>query len=239
MRSGDTAIGFTTTLTAGGSQTVDLSLGAEPPGSVSGSVQIVNAPGGSRTSVILVVESTFDELFARGVAPPGLRAPEAGAAPNISGAYAIAGVPAGRYVVLAAFENDGLVRDPDLSIGGTSILHITVTAGADTVVDGFKITEALAVISPGADGIEVVNGTPTISWADDSSEDAYALEVYNALGEIVWTTPLPASSGSDPSLTYGGAALVSGMYYQFRATSLRAGVPISRTEDLKGVFYVP
>jgi hypothetical protein len=27
-----------------------------------------------------------------------------------------------------------------------------------------------------------------------------------------------------------------GMIYQFRATSIKGGVPISQTEDLKGVF---
>jgi hypothetical protein len=38
-----------------------------------------------------------------------------------------AGVPDGKYVALAAFENDGLVRDPDTSIGGTQIVHLTVS----------------------------------------------------------------------------------------------------------------
>src|SRR6185295_4592457 len=51
---------------------------------VSGSVQIVNAPGGSKTSVILVVEDTFDPNAARGEVPRGLRAPKKGA-PNVSG----------------------------------------------------------------------------------------------------------------------------------------------------------
>ncbi len=36
-----------------------------------------------------------------------------------------------------------------------------------------------------------------------------------------------------------GPALVPGMYYQFRATSIKAGIAISRTEDLRGVFYLP
>ena len=42
------------------------------------SVQIVNAPGGSATSVILVVEDTFDANVARGEVPRGLRSPKAG-----------------------------------------------------------------------------------------------------------------------------------------------------------------
>ncbi|HQP36195.1 MAG TPA: hypothetical protein PLI95_13495 [Polyangiaceae bacterium] len=32
------------------------------------------------------------------------------------------------------------------------------------------------------------------------------------------------------------APLSPGMYYQFRVVSMKGGVPISATEDLKGVF---
>ncbi len=61
-------------------------------------------------------------------------------------------------VVLAAFENDGLVRDPDTSIGGTTIVHIEVMAGQTQVdlAESFKVTGALDVVSPGADTIEIV-----------------------------------------------------------------------------------
>ena len=99
-----------------------------PVGSVSGSVSIVNAPGGSMTSVVLVVASTFNEAMKRGEVPPGLRAPKAGV-PSVSGAFAIDGVPDGNYVVLAAFENDSLVRDPDTSIGGTQIQRVQIGDG--------------------------------------------------------------------------------------------------------------
>jgi hypothetical protein len=110
---------------------------------VSGSVQIVNAPGGSTTSVILVLESTFVEATARGQSPPGLRA-----AP-VSGGWSIEGVAPGDYVALAAFENDLLVRDPDTSIAGTEIVRFTVPAGGAPVDlgDGFKVTGALAAWS--------------------------------------------------------------------------------------------
>jgi hypothetical protein len=46
-------------------------------------------------------------------------------------------------------------------------------------------------------------------------------------------------SGKDPSVVYDGDALQSGMTYQIRITSWKDGSPISRTEDLKGVFIVP
>lgn len=199
---------------------------------VSGSVQIVNGGGSSSTSVILVLEDTFDDMQKRGEAPPGLRAG------NVTGAFSISGVPDGRYVVLAAFENDGLVRDPDTSIGGTQIAHITV-AGADNAIStGFKITGALAVISPGANDIEPVTGNPTFSWEDDSSEDSYDVEVFDALGTSVWKTSGNFDQGGNKPATvdYAGPTLEKGMIYQFRATSVKGGVPISSTEDLKGVF---
>ncbi|MBI5482781.1 MAG: carboxypeptidase regulatory-like domain-containing protein [Deltaproteobacteria bacterium] len=224
------------TLAAGQTLDVDLAINDLQAGTVSGTIQIVNAPGGAKTSVILVVEGTFDERLARGETPPGLRAPDAGLPPDVSGAYTITGVPAGRYVVLAAFENDGLVRDPDLSIGGTSILHVQVTAGQTTTVDGFKVTEALKVLGPGATGPEQVTSAPTLSWKDDSSEDEYEITVFDAFGNEVWTATEPRHTGDNPAVAYGGP-LEAGMYYQFRVTSFKSGVPISRTEDLLGVFY--
>jgi hypothetical protein len=195
-------------------------------------VQIVNAPGGSLTSVILVVEDTFDELAIRGEAPPGLRAAD------VSGAWSIAGVPDGRYVALAAFENDGLVRDPDTSIGGTELVHVTVAGADQTLSQGFKVTGALAALAPGADGPEFVDGAPRFEWEDDSSEDSYTLSVIDALGNVTWeASDIMGPRGSAPvTLEYAGPTLQRGMYYQFRAVSIKDGVPISSTEDLKGVF---
>lgn len=226
--------------TVGGDEVeVDLGVADQDTGSVSGTVQIVNAPGGSQTSVILVIESTFDEILARGQTVPGLRDPEPGTVPSVTGEYAFEDVPAGRYVILAAFENDDLVRDPDVSIGGTSILHIEVPPGMATSIEGFKVTEALPIIGPGADEAEAVTEAPTFAWKDDSSEDQYHVEVFDAFGSLVWEQTIEGVSGADPTLAYGGPALVAGMYYQFRVTSLKDGVPISRTEDLEGVFFVP
>lgn len=216
----------------------DLQLSEAEVGTVQGSVQIVNAPGGSVTTVILVVESTFDEVFGRGQAIPSLRDPLPGIAADVDGDYEFTGVPAGRYVVLAAFENDQLVRDPDTSIGGTSTLHIEVQPGQTTTVEGFKVTEALEILAPGAEGPEEVGASPTFTWVDDSSEDEYLVEVFNAFGEIIWSTTIPGVSGSQPSVDYAGPPLGSGLYYQVRVTSFK-GAALSRSEDLKGVFYLP
>ena len=225
--------------------TVDVSAGAETGGvtlqandkpavSVSGNVQIVNAMGGSATSVILVLEHTFVESLARGEAPPGLRAA------NVTGAFSIEGVPDGKYVVLAAFENDGLVRDPDTSIGGTELVRLEVAGQDVALAESFKVTGALAVESPGANDIETVSEPLTLSWEDDSSEDEYQVQVFDAFGSLVWETSGNFDPGGNKpaSVAYDGPALESGNLYQFRATSIKDGVPISSTEDLKGVFLV-
>jgi hypothetical protein len=166
---------------------------------------------------------------------------------NVDGDFTIEGVPAGTYVVLAAYENDLLVRDPDTNIGGTGFVHIEVTAGEASfgIADSFKVTEALAIVSPGAMGPEAVDGSPTLEWADDSSEDWYDVRVYDAFGVEVWNSlEIPGVSGSQTvTLEYGGP-LDPGMYYQFRVTSWRQPgngdpAPISSTEDLRGVFYLP
>lgn len=214
---------------------VDLLPSDAPLGSVSGGVSFVNA-GAKTTSVVLVVESTFNETLARGEVPRGLRAYP------VTGTYSFADVPSGDYVVLAAFENDDLVRDPDTSIGGTATQRISV--GSENVaVDGFKITGALAVVGPGAEAAEVVTGDVSFEWADDSSEDGYEVTVLDTFGNEVWKdTEVPSVSGSKSvTLAYGGPALAPG-HYQFRAVSWRDSkgtrTYISATEDLKGVFII-
>lgn len=230
------------TVTVAAVEVVDVVLAASSDGvaTVSGSVNIVNAPGGVQTSVILVLASTFDPATVRGEAPPGLRA-----AP-VDAAFEIPGVPPGRYAVLAAFENDELVRDPDEGIGGTEVVFVDV-AGVDIALDAsFKVTEALAITSPGASGLETVSAIPDLIWADDSSEDGYELRIYDAFGELVFeNTEIPGVSGSATVTgTWDGAEPVAGMIYQFRAWSFRDGAMgrsyISATEDLEGVFlYQP
>jgi hypothetical protein len=227
-----------------GSTSDALLEGAEAQlGNVSGSVNIVNAPGGSATSVVLVPESVFDSRLERGAVPLGLRAPGLPHLPSVSGAFQIEQVPPGDYVVLAAFENDSLVRDPDTSIGGTALQHVTVgTSETVAMSQSFKITEHLAIVGPGAQTPERVAGPVTFRWRDDSSEDRYELELHTALGDLVWEqrAVFGGRGGEDVELAYTGPALTPGMVYQFRVTSFRdrsgETTAISRSEDLRGVF---
>ena len=216
---------------------VNLDWVSDAVARVDGKIELVNPEAGKDTSVIFVVREAFFPNVASGEAPPGLRVG------HITGAFAINGVPDGNYVVLAAFENDFLVRDPDTAIGGTDIVYITVAGGSMTIDQSFKVTGALDVVRP--DNEEPVSNMPELVWADDSGEDHYEIRVYNAFGELMWEKlDVPGVSGDqEVTVVYNdngtGMALVPGMLYQFRATSIKqGGTPISRTEDLRGVFLV-
>lgn len=214
-----------------------------PTATLNGSVNLVaGAPG--PTSVVLLVESTFNASLVRGEEPPGLRAPDPGIAPNVTSAWSVAGVPDGRYVVLAAFENDGDVRDPDPNIAGTQIPHIVVSGGA--VVNGvqpsFKVTGAVSVVSPGAgDAMDLASAQPTFTWQTYPSAKTYDVTLFDAMGRVVWSQGgLPAATGQNNTTTYNGSTpLSSGKVYQWRAMARgNAGNPISLTEELRGVFRV-
>ena len=234
------------TQTLAGADVDDLLL-AEEQGSLTtltGTLQIVNAPNFTATSVVLAVKSTFNQVLGRGDIPAGLRAPRDGA-PNVTGDWSIAGIPDGTYVVLAAFENDGEVRDPDTSIGGTETVEITVgPSDRGTTVDGgsFKITDALTTVGPGAEAMEeVTTSTPVLTWGPDSGNVYYQIVVFDALGDVIWDTTQPhdGPSSSNQSITYAGPPLEPDMIYQFRVISrdTKTNIPKSTTEDLRGVFY--
>lgn len=206
--------------------------------SLSGSVQLVAGANNAGTSVVLVLEATFIESLGRGEVPPGLRAPEGGTAPNISGAWTIGGIPDGKYVVLAAFENDDNVRDPDPGISGTQILHVQVSGGSLSGASSpqFKVTGAVGLVGPGASGVDETSATPTFSWDAYSNADAWVLRVFDSLGNVVWSTDIATKATT--SMAYGGPALTAGQYYQWRITAMRRGAPTSQSEELRGLFRV-
>lgn len=216
---------------------VTLARAAAVPASLSGSVQLVAGANGDGTSVVLAVESTFIEALGRGEVPPGLRAPGTGA-PDITGAWSITGIPDGKYVVLAAFENDDNVRDPDQGISGTDLVHIVVAGGSLTGASSpqFKVTGSVKMVSPGAEGIDETSATPTFTWKKYSNADAYTLKVFNALGDLIWTFEIP--DGGTTSAAYAGPALAVGQTYQWRLIANRNGGPTSFTEELRGLFIV-
>ncbi|HEY0838832.1 MAG TPA: hypothetical protein VGD74_01465, partial [Vulgatibacter sp.] len=172
---------------------IGLSLGSQKTATLGGSVAIVS--GNGATSIVIALLSTFDHELARGTLVPGLRAPEPGVAPNVSGAFQIDGIPDGNYVVLAAFENDGLVRDPDPDIAGTQIQRITVSNGEVGVTPSFKVTSAVKMVGPGAgDSVETISGTPTFRWEAYPSAKSYLLELFDTYGRRIWDTTVAKTS---------------------------------------------
>jgi hypothetical protein len=221
---------------------VAIQRAGDSAATLSGTIQLVAGANGAGTSVVMVVESTFNSALARGEVPPGLRAPDPGIAPNISGAFSITGVPDGKYVVLAAFENDGNVRDPDPNISGTQIARITVANGTPSASPAFKVTGAIQMVGPGAEVSEQVVGTPKFTWKPYSSARSYELRVFDSQGTTVWENLAVSdvkNAEGNIEVTYGGPALTPGIVYQWRATAKgNAGNPISLTEELRGLFTV-
>jgi hypothetical protein len=228
----------TITLADAQEATLDLALSGVVASTVTGTVDLVE--GATPTSVIMVVASTFNATIGRGESPPGMRAPLPGILPDITGPWTIAGVPEGRYVVLAAFENDGSVRDQS-NIGGTALVYADVVAGQELAIPTlFKVTLAIPLVGPGATAAEAVTAAPTLSWTRDPSAMDYRVQVFDARGSVVMDER--TGSGATSSMAYGGP-LDPGMYYQVRVTSYDNATPtphaLANTEDLKGLFYVP
>jgi hypothetical protein len=223
---------------------VALRRAGDATATLSGGVQLVAGANGAGTSVVMVVESTFNDVLLRGEVPPGLRAPDSGLAPTVTGSFAITGVPDGKYVVLAAFENDGNVRDPDPNISGTQIAHLTVANGTPSLSPSFKVTGAIQMVSPGAgETSELVTGTPKFSWKPYSSAKSYEVRVFDSQGTKMWENLAVSSDARNGAgnveVAYAGPALAPGLIYQWRATAKgNAGNPISNTEELRGLFSV-
>jgi hypothetical protein len=136
---------------------------------------------------------------------------------------------------LAAFPNDHLVKDPDPGQAGTATPTATF-AGNTVDVGTFKITDPVDMVGPDANAR--MTGTPTFSWTAYPQTNHYEIEVFNAQGILVWSLDnIPRST----SLPYGGPPLDAGSYYQWRITayaqtSNTVSRPISRSEDLRGVW---
>src|SRR4030095_10731617 len=202
---------------SGADSIVSLTIADENTATASGNVEFANAPNTSESSVVFVVESTLlvvnttvnttegvqdVPVLIRGESVPGLRQ----VVTQNNSSFNAEGIPAGSYVVLAAFENDLAVRDPDVCIAGTDLIDQFYTLAPREVrtLNSCKITDALT--NPDPTGNEVVAGpTPLFSWDDDSSEKFYHVFVFDGFGRQIWEKKdIPGVSGSArASVTYG------------------------------------
>jgi hypothetical protein len=164
-----------------------------------------------------------------------------------------AGVPDGKYIVLAPFGLHGDVRD--ISGGGnTAAPQVTIQGGAILgAPPGFKIIPAVDLLTIGGMAVSATPGivntaTPIFAWQKtnvDSSADTYRVLVFDSFGNQVWLNDMAAMSTN--SVTYGGMPLEAGMVYQLRILAIKDTIPVpakftqlSQTQDLAGVFvYQP
>jgi hypothetical protein len=204
---------------------VDLVASGAAAGVLTGTLSYVaGADTTITTQVVLRLQSTRE-------VPPGLSVPAKNSVP-----YNLAMIPDGTYEVVAAFPNDMLVKDPDPGQAGTTT-PVVMFAGNTIDVGSFKITDPVNITMPDANA--KVAGTPTFTWAAYPQTDHYKIEVFDSQGNQIWMMDnIPRST----SLAYGGPALQSGGYYQWRITSYAVSAgsassrPISQSEDLRGVW---
>jgi hypothetical protein len=236
----------TAALAAGDNAGPALALAAGTGASFSGGLIFNNGATGP-VGVALVVRSTYLENLDRGETPPGL-AVQSGA-----NGYAFTGVPDGRYVLQAAYGQEGVVRD--ISGGGnTAAVELEVLSGALAgALDQFKLKPAVdltAIDGQAVTGtpVEVASATPVFEWRRTSaysSASTYRVKVYDALGTEVWSHDL--AGGATSTVTYAGSPLAEGMPYQLRILAIAEAIPVpvaftvlSQSEDLLGVFtYLP
>jgi hypothetical protein len=228
----------------------DLALVTRTPAMLSkltGSIDIVNGQTTTTETLIVLATAATREV------PAGLAKMTAGHN------YEIDGVPPGSYLILASFNNDDLVRDPDpQQLPRPILVNLPADAPGGTLAVGtFKITGDVGIVAPGTgapDEAPVPAAGLTLRWMDDSGEDFYGISMTDAYGVRIWgsapsTTvePTVKADKNATSIAYTGPALTPGQTYWWRVDSykcLNNQTPctlmkeISTSEDLRGVFDV-
>lgn len=221
---------------------VDFAAPTATAATVSGGL-IFRTGASTSVDVELVIESTYNTTLDRGEAPPGLALHAAG------NGYVFAGVPDGRYRVLAAYGVDGDVRDQS-NTGNATPPTVTVAGGASAVASAsFAVVPAVHLVSIGGtpvglEPVTVVTTTPTpaFAWTNEgaTNADLFRVYVFDGSGNTVWQ-PADVAGASAMTVTYAGPALTPELPYQLRVVAIKTtgGVDLqSQTEDLLGVFML-
>jgi hypothetical protein len=195
---------------------------SSPTGStVEGSVVFVDARGATSTSVILA-PAGFD--------PDKLheRAPDGPKVSGIDGAWRLENVAAGTYVVLAGFENDGLVLDPrtkppTIVVSGDP--KDTVSVPAQTLVGALRIV----TITP-------KSAEASVTIADEADEDGYAFSLLDMTSTVVASEERSGSTGVAEVTFAIGKNLAVPLKYRARVQAKKGGVVTTEAEPLRGVF---
>lgn len=175
--------------------------------------------------------------------------------------YEISGVPNGKYIARASFDNDTYVVDPDWIIKNG---EPTVDATGQSIDLPFSVTGAVTIISPSVDSntitpVEITEIPPTFVWNEYSSTSDYIIEVSDINGNVIWggftvdgTTITKNVSVPKGQLSvvfnYDGSASESlqvGRIYRWRVFASKDDSKdqngwklISVSEDQKGLFII-
>ncbi len=131
---------------------------------------------------------------------------------DLATGYTIAGVPAGRYRLLA-FDADAYVMDPEpIRENGLPVVDVDAAA----VTQDFDVAPAIDGLAPTG----TATATPQLSWAPFADADYYVVDFRDAAGRTIWggfdATGNWSTRTFDTSIAYGGPALSPGARYTFR-----------------------
>ncbi len=241
-RSGLEVAPLTVDIAAGDIQEIELmgAVGDEAAGRVTGVVSIIDAAAAERI-VALIPSAVLHPGLGRGPIPVGMRSTALGATADAAAEFTIAGVPSGRYTVVASIDDDGLV-----TLSESAAREVEVAGGEESLLpQRLDLTGALTVLSPApleGDVPPRVGGKPTFTFADDPDEAGYIVRIYDGRGELTWekTNVKSVTDAATVEVPYRGKALTSGMWYQFTAIAVAdkkdEATALSRSEDRRGVF---
>ncbi|HZZ85605.1 MAG TPA: hypothetical protein VFE30_13785 [Anaeromyxobacteraceae bacterium] len=233
----------TPALATGVNNVAALQPAAGTGATVAGGLTLINGAA-APFQATLVLQSTYNSNLDRGETPPGLTV-----SADSSG-YSFAGVPDGKYVVLAPFGDYGDIRLLS-GTGNTAAPFVTVSGGVlQTAPASFKIAPAVDLVSIGGTSVSATPvvlsaASPVFVWQKanvDASAATYRVTVYDAFGNVAWGPIDQAAVSGTNTITYKGPSQ-SGMAYQLRIVAIKEAItvpasytPLSQTEDLRGVF---
>ena len=201
---------------------------------VTGQVDIVSASGKSSAPVVLRISTTGDVV-------PGLKTLASSGTP-----FSITGAASGTFEAVAGWGNDGLVLDPDTTIGQNGYQVVTVLGtsppGTAALPDHFKVTDAVTIVGPGQSGdVSLVNGTPTFRWQKYPQAEFYVVRVWDGMSpDPTWIGDSRTTDMTNEQVAYPGTpALVSGYFYQWWVeawTSTPTERQLSHSEEQLGIF---
>jgi hypothetical protein len=174
--------------------------------------------------------------------------------------YSLSGIPKGKYLAWASFQNDGYVMDPDWIFKNPGGLNIDFAADSGSRSLNFSVTGAVSLVSPtnpsnNITPAEVDTTAPMFNWTAYAQTKEYIIEVRDLNGNLIWggyntdgTIRHSAIPKETTSIRFNfdgsaSARLIKGEIYQWKIYSDDDANPgiqtlLSSSEDLMGLFRI-